>query len=312
MRKRRIIPTALVIFASLGPLTGFAQTSFSTTNKFSGPGTYLWDPDLIFGAKVLWFTFPKGFGGGATNTSLACATPFTVDGGGKLKGSGATQMWLIEDESRTNILSGSYDSKGSISSAGKFARVVGTIKATGQGMLNGASREVSAFENYSVVFDPGNWQYSVGLSERVTASGLGTLWNPPYRSGPYTISPEFGDGSWTLVLNVTNPVGKKLSGTATVSLTTGKVFPFLVNGAFSPDNAVLRLHLKGYDAANGSFLNLVSFGTQIQRISGRLSGQSVRYPPPPSAPKPPNSPPPNSNPDPGGSGSVDVIMIGPP
>jgi hypothetical protein len=227
-----------------------------------------------------------------------------VDGGGKLKGSGATQMWLIEDESRTNILSGSYDSKGSISSAGRFARVVGTIKATGQGMLSGANREVSALENYSIVFDPGNWQYSVGLSERVTASGLGTLRNPPYRSGPYTISPEFGDGSWTLVLNVTNSVGNKLSGAATVNLVTGKIFPFLINGVVSPDNAVFRLHLKGYDDANGSFLNVVSFGTQIQHIGGRLSGQSVRYPPPPSTPTPPNSAPPNSNPY-SSSGSVD-------
>ena len=69
--------------------------------------------------------------------------------------------------------------------------------------------------------------------------------------------------------------GKKSSGTATVTLSTGRVYPFSFTGTFTPRTEQWKLNLKGVNAGKGSNLQVIAQGSDITKIVGRVSGQSV-------------------------------------
>jgi hypothetical protein len=97
-------------------------------------------------------------------------------------------------------------------------------------------------------------------------------------SQPVTLAvPEATDGSWTLDLNIV-PTGNKLSGTGSIHFANGKSFAFELVGSYSPRSQKSKVLLKGTGASKGAslVLSLVGPQTGVERMSGRVGGQSVR------------------------------------
>jgi hypothetical protein len=274
---RRTFPA---IFAGVALLTGSAQSQVSLTNQFKGPGTGLWDLRWVTSTSTLEIVVPKGFQSSISNTVLACEAQFAIDGRGGVTGEAETPLQLVENGTETNVFAGSWKSRGLVSSGNGILRITVSAQAKGEAVLDNVTRLVSGWDTYSLIFNSKTTTLLGRVSERISASGLGSIWNTN-RVGAFTNFSGWGDGSWTLVLNLNSPAGNAVSGTATVTLNTGWVIPFSVVGSAS------KLRLKGNDEATGAFVNITFRGTQISRMNGRIFGQSVHYsvpPPPPFSP----------------------------
>jgi hypothetical protein len=272
--------TFFAIAAGVALLTGSAQSQVSITNQFKGPGTGLWDLRWFTNAFTLEIGVPKGFQSSISNTVLACEAQFAIDGMGRVTGEAETPLQLVGNGTETNVFAGSWKSRGLVSSGNGILRITVLAQAKGEAVLDNVTRLVSGWDTYSLIINSKTSTLSGRGSDRISASGLGSIRNA-YRVGPFTNFSGWGDGSWVLVLNLNNPAGKAVSGTATVTLNTGWVIPFSVAGNAS------NLRLNGVGEATGSFLNIAFRGSQISRMNGRIFGQSVHYsvpPPPPFSP----------------------------
>ena len=67
----------------------------------------------------------------------------------------------------------------------------------------------------------------------------------------------------------------KVSGSAVITLNSGRSLPFTVRGVFNPRTEISKLTLLGVDTAKGSSLVVSVDGNTVKTIKGRISGQSV-------------------------------------
>jgi hypothetical protein len=223
---------------------------------------------------------------------LLFADPFTQDGKGKLSGGPASPPVTLITDGATQTFTGTYTTKGSITSAKGVARLTFNVKVTGTATLSGNNkpaepRAVRASATYTVKFDAVTDQISGRSVESAAAAGVGSISQSksiPGSGGTSTIPDDLGDGSWTLVLTFTPAAGNsasgKLNGSATVSLATGQVYPFILTGTFTSHTGVSKLSLKGNGAGLGSSLQVtLNNDNVITGIVGKVSGQSVSYKP---------------------------------
>jgi len=87
-------------------------------------------------------------------------------------------------------------------------------------------------------------------------------------------------GDWTLETDIT-AVATKLSGTGTLTLSTGRVFTYkIVGGSYKTTTGVAKLNLIGQSAASGTSLSLTTHGVgmDLTALKGNLLGQKPVFP----------------------------------
>lgn len=284
--KSTLLLGALVGVSTLNVQTLLAQPSASITNLVNSPSNALWDfSKLTNDLQNVDFTIFK-VSHGVTNTQaeVAYADPFTQDGHGKFSGSGSTAVTLTtEGTTTTNTLT--YKVNGSVTTSKDAARINFTTKVSGAAEVNGKTRNVTASATYIVSVDAVTGEVTGRQATHASASGLGSIASSTSIDSPLTnFVAEIGDGTWTLVLgpflmnNVVEP-GKPqtLTGNATVTLSSGTVYPFNITGTFVPHTGESHLNLKGQDNGAGSMLVVtLNSSNQVNRITGHVSGQTVK------------------------------------
>jgi hypothetical protein len=167
--------------------------------------------------------------------------------------------------------------KGSASGANRIFRFTFTAKATGEAMLEGQLRKVTASRTFTITLSAITQVYFGRLSQTASAAGLGTLSDNLMINPASLFQLDLGDGSWTLVLNFDAPgtIPNKLTGNATVTLATGLSFPYAFTGTYTPRTGQSKLNLKGHDAGLGSTLQVTLQGSDVTRMVGRVSGQAI-------------------------------------
>jgi outer membrane protein assembly factor BamB len=222
---------------------------------------------------------------GVTNFIHAVfAAPFMQDGTGHLSGTGRNSVVLTSNgtDPQTAAFGATYVSKGVVSSSKGVALLEFSVVVLGRTLLGNdrqpvAQRIVILEADYNARFDATRKQMSGRVSESISATGLG----PSRQSRTFAdpLPADLGDGAWTLALQFGAVTGNSSSGVATVTLSTGQVYPLTFSGAFTPATGLWSLNLTGVEAGKGSILQVTVHGNDITRIAGRVSGQSVNVEP---------------------------------
>jgi hypothetical protein len=267
--------SVLAVAATLGFQTLIAQPSGSITNLVSNPANALWDFSLLTNElQNIDLTASRK----DVTAEFIYADPFTQNGAGKFSGSGSTTAALTVD-GESNSFAGPYKVSGSVTSSKGVAKVTFTTKVSGTGVeLDGKSRSVSGGETEIVEVDAVTGQVTGRSTARAAASGLGAISSTSTISDTLSdVAAQIGDGTWTLVLDFGSPSGKSLTGTATVTLNAGTVYPFSFTGAFDSKTGDSKLNLKGTGAGQGSALIVtLNSSNTVASISGKVSGQTVK------------------------------------
>jgi hypothetical protein len=251
-----------------------AQTSLDL--NVTDAANALWDLSATERAQYIDIDIETSDGGGAT---IRYPAPCAQDGGGKIKGAGATDATL-EYESDSDgwvtapVRGASYVTTGSISSSKGVARFTITSKVAGTATMEGQDRKVTASATTTATLNSATKTWTGRYSNRASASGMGGIADSG-SFGPEDIFPDLGDGSWTLHIDFNPMAGNKITGSATVTLATGKVFEFGVTGTYVPKTQQSKVSLRGKNSGMGSVLSVVMLADQIKSVSGKISGQTV-------------------------------------
>jgi len=211
--------------------------------------------------------------GNSSDLHITYDDPYTQDGKGKLSGAGATQVAVTNDSDIALSFAGTYQTKGTIKGNNGLTTVRLSSKASGTVFIENANRKLNASAKYTVNINSAAGTISGTLKQKAAASGLGSTGST--ETFQESIPPELGDGSWMLEINFGEPDGTKLAGTATVTLATGQVYPFIIKGKYVSNTGQSKLQLKGFDAGAGSKLTVTLQGNSFATIKGKVSGQIV-------------------------------------
>jgi hypothetical protein len=267
--------SVIAVAATLGFQTLFAQPSGSITNLVTNPTNALWDFSLLTNElQNVDFTVSKK----DVTAQFIYADPFTQNGAGKFSGSGSTTVALTVD-GETPSFTGPYKVSGSVTSSKGVAKVTFMTKVSGTDVeVDGKSRSVSGSESEVVEVNAVTGLVTGRSSSHASASGLGSISSTSTISDTLaSVAAEIGDGTWTLVLDFGTASGKSLSGTASVTLNAGTVYPFTFTGAFNSKTGDSKLNLKGTGTGVGSALIVtLNSSNTVSSISGKVSGQTVK------------------------------------
>ena len=266
------ISVLAVSLSAFVALNASAQAPSGTVSILvNDSGNALYDATLA-PLQVIDLDVPEG---GSSDLHITYDDPYTQDGKGKLAGAGATQVAVTNDSDIALSFPGTYQTKGTIKGNNGLTTFRLASKASGTAFIENANRKVSASAKYTININSAAGTISGMLMQKVSASGLGSLGNT--ETFNESLPPELGDGSWTLEINFGEPDGTKLTGTATVTLVTGQVYPFLLKGKYVDSTGQSKLQLKGFDDGTGSKLTVTMQGNSINTIKGKVSGQIINY-----------------------------------
>jgi outer membrane protein assembly factor BamB len=256
-------------------------TPVAPSRHVTDPANALWDfSRLTNELQNIELDIEKNTSGVTNFIRAAFADPYRQDGAGHLNGSGSNSVALTSNTThpQTTAFGATYVSKGVVSSSKGVASLEFSAVVLGRALLGNdrqpaAQRIVILEADYNARFDATRKQMSGRVSESISATGLG----PSRQSSTFAdpLPAELGDGAWTLVLQFGAANGNNASGVATVTLSTGQVYPFNFSGTFTPATGLWSLSLTGIEAGKGSALQVTVHGNDIARIVGRVSGQLV-------------------------------------
>ena len=211
-------------------------------------------------------------GAGNQETPIAFSVDVTEDAKGRLSGASTTILNVGND-----FVAANYTVKGKISGGGNgINRASFTVKLTGQDTIAGVpdtrftitlryNLEANA-EQLALI---GSARGSANFSKLSSASI-----NSDVSVG---LAPGM-DGTWSVQMNIV--ALKRLAGSATITLSNQRALPTHLSGSFSSHTAVAKVKLTGFNEGKGISANLDFIsseeGTEIERLQGKILGQSVR------------------------------------
>jgi len=193
----------------------------------------------------------------------------TVADGGAITGTRHDQITLGPDNADAN---GAITGKMSV----KSGVAIGTFKETGTSTgvfddeeFTGTSRGASIAAVDASSFTIINVGEIEVCAEHIRHSGCKT-----FKGTGSAPLPADMDGHWTLDTTVTNNVDK-LGGTATLTLSNGRTFPYMIVGTYATRTSLSKLNLVGTGDATGTSLTVDTQGTNMVLVAlrGKVLGQ---------------------------------------
>jgi hypothetical protein len=264
--------------ASLAPQLALGQvTGPSGDISVNVPGSPIWD---LSGDKDVQFGLTN------KNTQVVVSYQIHIDqnGGGKLVGGPATTSVSLNVNGVDSPFDGRYKATGSVSSTRTGTRISLHAAVSGRAEIPGHKNQLSphhvvAVKSVSFSFAPGDDSATETERDSASASGLGSIGGHQSLSIPLSeLLAGAGDGSWTLSLTGLTTTGHRVSGGATVTLSSGLALSFVVHGAFRPDGHSHLTLVPADRGTRGSSLRVTldgNNGNAITDIKGRLTGQKV-------------------------------------
>jgi hypothetical protein len=241
--------------------SGQVQFFFDTTNA------PVWDlsGNLTFEQEM------QGAGGQGIPIAFT-ALNITNDARGKVSSSG-----LIELQVGNDFVAAEYRLTGRTTGGGTtINRVSLNVRLTGEGVIAGVLTRFVVVINYKLEADAERLLLVGTARGSANFSGLSSARINSEVEVPF--SPAM-NGSWTLTMNIL-PL-RKLVGSATVTLSSGRVLNMDLTGSYSPNTGVSRLNMRGVGDSKGTSVNLRMLTTEeegnvIESLRANFLGQTVR------------------------------------
>jgi hypothetical protein len=202
-------------------------------------------------------------------TLLSFDLPFDNAGNGRLTSSGTTIVAIGND-----TVAGDYTAVGRISAGRAGTMMLLSVKIRGQDMIAGVLTTFQINVSYRLTLNHASNSFIGTARGSARFGSLGTSW---INSGIEVGLPGNQDGSFNLQLNLVSL--NRLGGTATITLSDGRVLQFGVAGKYSPSLNLSKLRLVGLGADKGSILGLnfvtVEGESTIVSMRGLVLGQAV-------------------------------------
>jgi hypothetical protein len=261
--KRFSLLSAVVGFTALTVVAAPPTGSF--THQFSTNEAPLWD---LTGVIPLEQTV---IGTAGVEIPVAFGVLVDQDNRGRLRGTGGAVVVIGAD-----TVTGQYRATGRIWTSGGVVRAKLTVKLNGKGEIAGQATtfRISAVHHFDLNAD------ELQLDGRVNGSArFAKLVNGPIRGDSVSPLAEGNDGSWTLTLEIV-PL-KRLGGSATATLVSGRVCVFNLKGSHSASSDTSRIKLSGVGAARKLRFDLRTRGEDLELIElkGKALGQNLKYRP---------------------------------
>jgi hypothetical protein len=210
------------------------------------------------------------------DTIVAFEAPFSQNGSGKLVGAGATDI-EVASPILTGSVAGEYVTRGKVSSAKGIARLTFSSSVKGSTIILGQVRTVSSSFVVKAALDSLTQTTTGSYAATATAAGYGTLKD----SGPVDFAWDdvvaaMGEGAWTLHMNLTNDMVKRVGGTATVVISGGRTLGFTGKGTYNVKTDSTLLILTADADSKGSSLKVRLSGSGSAVLQGKLTGQTIK------------------------------------
>lgn len=234
--------------------------------SFDSPGSLVYD---LTGSLSIEQSM---IGAGGQETPIAFSVDVTDDARGRLSGAGTAILNVGND-----FVAANYTVKGKTTGGGNSVnRASFTVKLTGQDTIAGVpNTRFSITIHYNLEADAEQLAFIGSARGGAHFSGLS--------SGSIKSDVAVGlapgmDGSWSVQMNIV--ALKRLAGSATITLSNQRALQTHLSGSYSSRSAVAKVKLTGFNESKGTSvdLNFISSeeGTEIERLRGRILGQSVR------------------------------------
>lgn len=211
-------------------------------------------------------------GAGGQETPIAFSVDVTHDAKGRLSGTGMTILNVGND-----FVAAAYKVNGKTSGGGNSVnRASFTVKLSGEDTIAGVpNTRFSISIHYNLEADAEELAFIGSARGDAHFSGLS--------SGSIKSDVSVGlapgmDGSWSVQMNIV--ALKKLAGSSTITLSNQRGLQTHLSGSYSSSTAIAKVKLSGIDEGKGTSVNLNFIssqeGTEIEKLSGKILGQSVR------------------------------------
>lgn len=272
-----LLRSSLLLSLLALPLAGHAAIPAGAIQATVNDATNrLWDLSTISVLQNPDLSFDDG-------TTVSFAAPFDQTGAGKLIGLGATDMAVSASGVFDGNVTAGYKVTGGITSAKGIAKVTYAATAKGPAIANGRPTVIAASVAVKLVIDAPNEIAAGVYAQAGAAAGFGSIKEAGALSFPWTgpdsVVGSMGTGQWTLSMNLNNDGLKKIGGDAQVTLSSGATIDFVVKGAYKSANDSSILVLAATPAFKGSSLKVTLSGSTVTGISGKVSGQTIKWVP---------------------------------
>lgn len=263
------IVSLLLLAGSNLPLSAAGLPSGNLQVQVSDPTNHVWDVTTIAELQSPEIEMSDN------DVLISFSAPFTQSGAGKLSGAGPTEI-AVESPIFTGPVEGRYVANGGVTGAKGIAKLMLVTAAKGPAMIQGKAQTIVTTVGLKMTLN--------SLTESATgvylATALATGHGVAKDAGPITFpwadaTTAMGSGGWTLDLALTNDAIKKVGGTATVSLSTGRTLGFSAKGTYNPKNGSTVLVLAGDVPSKGSSLRVTLTSTNTVLLKGKLTGQTI-------------------------------------
>jgi hypothetical protein len=208
---------------------------------------------------------------GTADVPLNYGVEVTHDGRGQLRGDGVTLVNVGND-----FIAATYTVRGHVSGGGNSpVRAVFTVKLRGEDTVSGIFTPFRITVSYNLT---ANAAQSAFIGRARGSATFSNLSSSSINTDEARFSLGASTGAWTVDMNIL-PL-KRLAGSATITLSSGRALPMHLSGSYSSRTALAKIKLAGINEAKGSSVNLNFIsseqGMEVDTLRGKILGQSVR------------------------------------
>jgi hypothetical protein len=213
----------------------------------------------------------NGVGDATVPLSYLGGLGLTHHSNGRLTGTGVIPVQIGED-----FVAATYKAVGSVHGGGnRLTRVQLTVLLTGKDVIVGVESTFRIIITYNLVLNVDDWTLE-GTSRGSVK--LGSVGRGSVRSNVIVPLNGTGDGAWSANLNIL--ALKKIGGSGTITLPTGRSIPGVLGGSFALRSNLSRVRFTGINEGKGSTATFNLTPTDespvaVQTVRGRILGQTV-------------------------------------
>jgi hypothetical protein len=253
-----------------------AGPSGSFTNIVADATNAVWD----FGGVITNVDIDVSSVKAGVDVQAALPTDFTQSGTGKVSASQPDVTITPTVNGQSFSYPAAVTEKGSVNSTQGGSHLIFSVTAVGTGTLPQASKpgKIALGIQINATINSATQTIFGTMKDSATASGHGSVTETQSFSNTVAEvgSGGLGDGSWMLTLNNLSTSNNAVTGTATITLSSGQSFNYSVKGAFNATKGT-KLVLTGSDAnSKGSAIQVtLDTNNTVTNIKGRITGQNV-------------------------------------